>query len=102
MPVQKTASFIEHVETLSWNASGWDPNQTNLQVSESARVLAENLVNGSTTQGIRLCGNRQLGVSFPLNFYDLRALPLWLGSNIIGNLTGNLLHGRNTMAVTLR
>jgi len=27
-PVQKTASFIEHVKTLSWNASVWDPNQT--------------------------------------------------------------------------
>jgi hypothetical protein len=82
MRAQKTASFIEHVENLSWNASGWDANQTDLQVSESPRLLAENLVNESTTPGIRLSGERNLGVSFALNFYDLRALPLWLGSNI--------------------
>jgi len=76
MPVQKTASFIEHVETLSWNASGWCPKQTDLQSSESARFRPEDLVNESTTPGIRICGERTLGVSFPLNFYDLRALPL--------------------------
>jgi hypothetical protein len=51
------------------------PNQTDLQVSESARVLAENLVNGSTIPGIRLSGGIDLGVSFALNFYDLRAFP---------------------------
>jgi len=98
MPVQKTASFIEHVETISWNASGWYPDQTNLEISETARFRVEARVNESTIPGIRLSGERDLGVSFALNFYDLRALPLWLGSNI----TGNLLHRRNAIPVTLR
>jgi hypothetical protein len=75
MPVQNTGSFIEHAESLSWNASGWRPSKL-ISKALSQHDIGLDPVNEFTTPGIRIRGDRNLGVSFPLNLYDLRALPL--------------------------
>jgi len=97
-PVQKTASLSNMLKLLSWNASVWDPPQLNLKFLSHLDFWLKSWLTSQPPRASDYAAREYLGVSLALNSYDLRAVPLWNGSNI----TGNLLHRRNTTAVALR